>query len=158
MGPAEVIAFEGTPADRPGPTRASERASQPVPDIRPRAGNELSRFTSRSRSMFSTRSAGCHSRVPDPVARVVPMSAERTHVGTRGGFVNGRFSQRSASGAGSTASAWTIPMKGFQDLVGVGKQDRYVPVTSSFGASYVGQLLRRTVGSCVNVLSAEKCC
>lgn len=51
-------------------------------------------------------------------------------------------SRRGRRRAGSTASAWTIPVKGFQDLVGVGKQDRHVrtPVTSSFGASYAGQL------------------
>ena len=44
--------------------------------------------------------------------------------------------------------------EGFQNLVWLDKQDRHVPVTSSFRASYS---LFRCVGSCVNELLVEKC-
>lgn len=46
----------------------------------------------------------------------------------------------------------------FQNLVRVDKQDRHVPVTSSFRASYPRYPLFRRFGSCVNELPVEKCC
>jgi len=47
--------------------------------------------------------------------------------------------------------------EGFQNLVWLDKQDRHVPVTSSFRASYPRYSLFRCVGSCVNELLVEKC-
>lgn len=48
--------------------------------------------------------------------------------------------------------------KGFQNLVGADKQDRHVPVTSSFRASYPCYPLSRRFRSCVNELLVEECC